>query len=222
VLTTDPVGTIGPTTATLPGQVNPGGSNTAAHFDYGPTASYGSATPDQALGPATDPVAISAAVTGLQPATTYHYRLAATNANGTAASADRTFTTPPAPPPPAATPRITSGVRNRWRVFHGRTRVKLLAVRDAPVGATIRVKCRGHGCPRHIKPVKATGRKEIPLTKAFRSSLRRRSVIEIRITAPNFIGKYVRYVTRARQIPKSSVACLYAGQSKPAACPSGT
>jgi hypothetical protein len=167
-------------------------------------------------------VAASAAIAGLLPATSYHYRLVATNANATTASADRTFTTLPAPPPPAATPRITSGVRNRWKVFHGRTRVRFLAVLDAPVGATIRVTCRGGGCPKHIKSVKATGSKEIQLTNRFKSTLARGARIEVQITAPNFIGKYVRYVTRARKLPKTSVLCLYAGRSKPAACPAGT
>jgi hypothetical protein len=221
-VSTDPVGTFGPTTATLTGQLNPSGADTTAHFEYGPTAAYGSTTPDQALGAGIAALPVSAAIASLQPATTYHYRLVASNASGTAASADRTFTTLPAPPPPAATPRITSGVRNRWRVAHGRTRLRLLAVVDAPVGATIRVTCRGRGCPKHGKSVKATGRKEIQLTSVFKKTLARGAVIEVRITAPNFIGKYVRYVTRARRVPKATVLCLYAGQSKPAACPAGT
>ncbi len=38
--------------------------------------------------------AISAALGGLAPATTYHYRVVATNAGGTTNGADRTFTTP--------------------------------------------------------------------------------------------------------------------------------
>ena len=51
---------------------------------------------------------VVAALTNLQPNTTYHYRLVALGGGGSAQSADRTFTTaavtqpPPPPPPPAA------------------------------------------------------------------------------------------------------------------------
>jgi len=38
---------------------------------------------------------VSAELTGLEPATTYHYRLTATNPTGTTSSSDRTFTTRP-------------------------------------------------------------------------------------------------------------------------------
>lgn len=96
-LTTDPVTAVSPTTATLSGQVNPGGADTTTHFEYGLTTDYGTATQDHAVGAGTDPVAVSAAITGLRPVTTYHYRLVATNANGSRQSTDGTFTTSPYP-----------------------------------------------------------------------------------------------------------------------------
>jgi DNA-binding beta-propeller fold protein YncE len=42
-----------------------------------------------------EPVAVSKAVTGLQPETLYHYRIAATNAEGTSYGKDQTFLTTP-------------------------------------------------------------------------------------------------------------------------------
>ena len=95
-----------PTSATLNGAVNPDGVETLARFEYGPTTQYGAQTAVQFVADnAAEPV--TAALTGLQPSTTYHYRLVAVGGGGSVQSPDRTFTTaavtqPPPPPPPAA------------------------------------------------------------------------------------------------------------------------
>jgi hypothetical protein len=47
---------------------------------------------------------VSAALTGLSPNTTYHYRLVATNPSDTTLGADRAFTTNPAANPPLPAP----------------------------------------------------------------------------------------------------------------------
>ncbi len=83
------------TGATLSGTVNPDGvAVTACEFEYGTDTSYGhtvacSTNP----GSGSSPVAVSAQLAGLQQNTTYHYRLAASNANGKHEGADGTFTT---------------------------------------------------------------------------------------------------------------------------------
>ncbi len=110
---TPPVTGIGPHVATLRGAVNPGNGVTAYQFEYGPTAAYGSTTPDSytQLNDQADPVAEIAA--GLQAGTLYHFRLVATNASGTGTGPDGTFSTltmPPAEglasaePPPLSVP----------------------------------------------------------------------------------------------------------------------
>jgi hypothetical protein len=71
---------------------------TGIQFEYGTTAAYGTAL---AASPPTCPAAssscpVTAELTGLEPGTTYHYRLDATNVNGTNEGPDATFTTPPA------------------------------------------------------------------------------------------------------------------------------
>jgi hypothetical protein len=86
VAITDPA----PTTL---GTVNPNARATTYHFEYGTSTAYGSATPDTTVPAGVDPVAVSAALGGLAPSTTYHVRLDATNADGTSQSDDRTFTT---------------------------------------------------------------------------------------------------------------------------------
>jgi hypothetical protein len=89
---------VGATSATLHGTVNPSGVAVSdCHFEYGTDTSYGQTapcTPDPGSGSAD--VDVSAAISGLDPVTTYHFRLVAVNANGTARGADQTFDTAPA------------------------------------------------------------------------------------------------------------------------------
>jgi hypothetical protein len=84
-------------TATLHGSVNPRGAATTYSFQYGLTRKYTAQTPVTAVGSGTTAVRVAAAIGGLAPATTYHYRVLATNAVGATAGGDRTFKTPRQP-----------------------------------------------------------------------------------------------------------------------------
>jgi hypothetical protein len=90
--TTGAATTITATSATLNGTVVPNKTPTTYYFQYGKTTSYGlkSAT-GTANGNASK--AVSQTITGLTAATTYHFRLVATNPNGTSNGTDKTFTT---------------------------------------------------------------------------------------------------------------------------------
>jgi hypothetical protein len=92
------------TGATLQGVVDPADKNTHYWFQYGPTASYGSLTPVANAGKGDKPIAVSAAVTGLQPQATYHVRIVASAGPDTAPGADLTFTTPAATPAGSTAP----------------------------------------------------------------------------------------------------------------------
>jgi len=83
--------------ATLYGYVNANGLATDYQFQYGTTTSYGAATPLAAAGNGTLSLKLSAAVSGLQPGTVYHYRVLAVNAAGTTDGRDRTFETSSVP-----------------------------------------------------------------------------------------------------------------------------
>jgi hypothetical protein len=81
VTVSEPVSNSTPTGVTLHGTVNPaGGGEASCEFEYGTTLSYGSRAPcTAAVKEGNIPVAVeSVRVTGLQPDTTYHYRLDAT------------------------------------------------------------------------------------------------------------------------------------------------
>lgn len=90
--------------ATLNGTVLSNGASTAVSFEYGLTTSYGSvvsATPSP-LALTAPQTAVSAILSGLACATTYHFRVKATNSQGTRYGNDFTFTTSacsPCPPP---------------------------------------------------------------------------------------------------------------------------
>ena len=87
----------GTTTAGLAGTVDPNGEATGYRFQYGKTAAYGSQTPLQSVHAGTSGVPVAANIVGLEPRTTYHYRVTASNAAGPANGSDRTFTTAAAP-----------------------------------------------------------------------------------------------------------------------------
>jgi Fibronectin type III domain len=94
---TGPVSSVGATSATVTGTVNPSGQATSWFVEYGTSTSYGSRTATQNAGSGTANAPVSASLTGLTPGTTYHYRIVATNAAGTSRGADGIFATPSAP-----------------------------------------------------------------------------------------------------------------------------
>jgi hypothetical protein len=85
---------VGVTTATLTGSVNPKGLTTSWQFEYGTTTAYGSKTPSKSAGAGNGATVVSAAIAGLAPGTTYHFRLVASSSAGTTDGADLTFATP--------------------------------------------------------------------------------------------------------------------------------
>ena len=79
--------------ATLHGQVNPGGAETTYRFEYGPTASYGE-TLSGRLNAGPETVNVEVHLQDLAPGVLYHYRLVASNEIDTEVTGpDHTFTT---------------------------------------------------------------------------------------------------------------------------------
>ena len=82
---TGPMSTVGAGSGTATGTVNPGGRSTSWYFEFGTTTSYGKKTSSKSAGSGTANVQVSGALSGLSPGKTYHYRLVATNGDGTSA-----------------------------------------------------------------------------------------------------------------------------------------
>jgi hypothetical protein len=83
--------------AALYGSVNPQSQASTYHFEYGKTTAYGTNVPvgEEAVGSGANAIPVTQVISGLQPETTYHFRVFAKNASGGAVSPDQTFTTPP-------------------------------------------------------------------------------------------------------------------------------
>jgi hypothetical protein len=136
--------------ATLAGSVSPRSQATTYHFEWGLTPAYGASTTEAAAGSGALPVAVTAAIAGLVPSTTYHFRVVATNGAGTTAGVDGAFTTAMAPGvtpfglPPATRPVLgrsatISAVSGAVLVnLPGRTDyLPLSAASTVPVGTTV-------------------------------------------------------------------------------------
>ena len=92
------VSAVSPTTAKLQSLINPENSPTVYSFKYGPSSTYGSQTlPSESIGEDSTDHEVSSEITGLQPGTTYHFRVIAVNVNGPTEGADVTFNTPSQP-----------------------------------------------------------------------------------------------------------------------------
>lgn len=105
--------------ATLMAVVRPEGSTTSYRFEYGPTTGYGQSTAAGTIDSgggggggggggesrlAAEPV--SAVISSLSPMTVYHFRVRATNDEGTGLGGDQSFTTAPADPSPVDIPSV--------------------------------------------------------------------------------------------------------------------
>ncbi len=91
---------LGHEAATLHARINPDEIATTYHIEYGPTTAYGTEVPigGASIGEGANPVAVQAAITGVQIGTVYHYRVIAENTAGTTTGPDEVFETiPPAP-----------------------------------------------------------------------------------------------------------------------------
>ena len=92
-VTTGAAASITQSTVTLNGKVDANGKPTTYFFQLGTTRIYGVTTPETPAGEGRAPVSVSVPVTGLAPATRYHYRLVARNADGQTVGSNRSFKT---------------------------------------------------------------------------------------------------------------------------------
>ena len=76
--------------ATLDATVDPQGLSTSYYFQYGPTIAYGSQTAPGTLSAGSTKIHVGQEVKGLVAG--YHYRIVATNADGTSTGRDRIYT----------------------------------------------------------------------------------------------------------------------------------
>lgn len=163
---TEPASDVTSASASLNGVINPQSQATSYQFQWGTTTAYGQTTPAGSLSGA-DPQPVSAVLTGLSPATTYHYRLIATGSGTSTDGADGTFTTPAAAAPTTADLILTAhtapknGVRGRSLTYvfklddRGPATATSVLFRDLlPPGlSAIRISAPGGSCSSRHGPV---------------------------------------------------------------------
>ena len=98
---------------------------------------------------------------------------------------------------------------------------------QAPIGARIRVSCRGRGCPAasESRVAASSSRKRKPITvvvhfRRFERSLPAGVALEIRVYKSGRIGKYTRFVIRRGKLPSRVDKCVGQAGTKPIPCPS--
>ncbi len=185
---------------------------------------------------------------GLEPGTYTARAEQSDDVGNVGLSAPATFTvTKPAPPPPPVitpvtpvTPPVVSPitppapalmqpfpvVRIAGSVTSSGVKVSLLSV-QAPIGATVSVTCRGHGCPakrQQTVPTTGRGRSTVGLVtitfRRFERALRAGASLQIRVFETGQIGKYTRFTIRRGKLPLRVDTCLSATANEPMKCPS--
>ena len=101
---------VGSDTAVVTGSLDTRGRPTTWWFQYGTSTGYGKTTTSKSASSKAGAQAVSTSLTGLTPATTYHYRLVTKSDAGTTAGSDATFTTT----------GVTIGALARQIVYGGR------------------------------------------------------------------------------------------------------
>ena len=109
------------TSATLRANVNAHSSQTTYWFEYGTTPGFGQVTGFESAGSSNSAVAVSTAVSGLTPQTTYYFRVNAQNQYGTVNGATQNFKTsgPAASAAPVVTTQVASPVATTTATLRG-------------------------------------------------------------------------------------------------------
>ena len=148
----------------------------------------------------------------------YPVRLAVADRNGATAAAELQIQVREPPPEPLTPFPIVSMLAV---VGDRGTMVRELVVR-APVGARIRVRCRGRGCPfrSFVRKAEAQARaaRIVRIRRFGDHLLRPGTVIEIRVTKRGEIGKFTRFLIRKGKPPKRTDRCLPPGAKRPKRC----
>lgn len=116
-------------------------------------------------------------------------------------------------------PRVRAPLTYAFLFDGPRTRFTRLIVRRLPAGGVVELRCRGRGCPFSATRVKVRpGQRRVQLTNFVRGRrLRVGAVLEVRVTAPQTIGRVERFVVRNARAPKHTVLCLPPATSTPKA-----
>jgi hypothetical protein len=114
--------------------------------------------------------------------------------------------------------KITSPISFTWS-FGATSKAVSLSVGHVPKGGKVTVICAGGGCPFGSKTLTPTKSGSVSVAKALKGAkLRPRTSVDLRISAPNDVGKVAIFTMRSGAAPTLSESCLPPGAKKPTAC----
>jgi PKD domain len=150
-------------------------------------------------------------------------RLRVTDARGLSSVASETITVARAPARLMAPYPV---VRIADTVSSSRVEIRLLTV-QAPVGATVAVRCRGRGCPGNSTDVVVTSRRSKDRSgdlvaiafRRFERALQAGATLQITVFERGEIGKYTRFGVRRGKLPVRLDTCLGPTRATPIVCP---
>jgi hypothetical protein len=114
--------------------------------------------------------------------------------------------------------RNRAAISTGWQAFTGYTLVTRLTFADLPARAKVRLTCRGGGCPFARKALRVRNRKASASKLLKGHRLAPGVLLEIRITAPDTMGKVIRYRIRSHALPQRRQLCLAPGKRRPGRC----
>jgi hypothetical protein len=114
-------------------------------------------------------------------------------------------------------------VRAAGRILGRTTHLRSFSVRG-PRGATVRVTCSRGSCPRAQRlrmtiPRRGSGSAASVRVRRLERRLRAGTVLEVRVTKGDLVGKYTRLRIATGRAPVRTDRCLSPGSSTPVACP---
>lgn len=109
-------------------------------------------------------------------------------------------------------------VRLAGRLTRSGARIKVLSVLRAPVCALVRVTCRGASCPAR-RASGYVGRNGPLRFRRFERHLRAGTVLTVRVSKNDLIGKFTEFRIRKNAAPKRRDRCLRPGSRTGSLCP---
>jgi Ca2+-binding RTX toxin-like protein len=114
-------------------------------------------------------------------------------------------------------PRISASVTFTFVIQGAHARVNELAVRELSGGGSVEVRCHGNGCPFATNRLKTKpGQTRVVLTGLFHGHvLHAGATLDVRVSAPQKIGRVERFAIRSGKRVKHTVLCLPPGSDRP-------
>ncbi len=109
-------------------------------------------------------------------------------------------------------------VRIRGRALGSKVTINLLSIRAAG-GARVLVRCKGKGCPRKQASARAVSAKRPVRLRSLERVYSPGAVLEVYVTKPGRIGKYVRFKIRNGAAPTRDDGCLSTRRMRTVKCP---